>query len=100
MAITQPNRLPEVLAALCRSEGRADLVSEQAIREVTLNLARQGLCVEPTSALAATAAAELLSKGLIQPEETMVIVPTDTGLKALARLTEFLEGVDAEAARL
>lgn len=91
-AIAQPNRLPDVLAALRRSEGGAVLVPEQAIREATLDLARQGLCVEPTSALAAAAAAELLSRGLIQPEETTVIVLTGTGLKATARLTEFLEG--------
>ncbi len=94
-AIEHPIRLPEVVEALRRSAGGAVLVTESAIQQTTLTLARQGLYVEPTSAMAAAAAAELLSRGTIRSDETTVVVLTGTGLKATARLTEFLEGKQA-----
>ena len=89
-AIATPIRLREVLGVLQRSQGGAVMLAEEEIAAVTLELARGGIYVEPTSAQAAAAFAKLLRAGTISPEETTVVVLTGTGLKATARIAELL----------
>ena len=89
-AIAQPLRLPEVLAALRGSGGGAVLLDEAEIGRATLDLARMGVYVEPTSAQAAAAFARLLADGTITPGQTTVLVLTGTGLKATPRIAELL----------
>ena len=57
-AIAQPIRLREVLGTLRETRGGAVTLTEKEIAEATLDLARIGIYVEPTSAQAAAAFAQ------------------------------------------
>jgi threonine synthase len=89
-AIAQPIRLTEVLGALRETRGGAVMLSEAEIAAATLELARIGIYVEPTSAQAAAAFARLLAAGTVTPEQTTVLVLTGSGLKATPRIAELL----------
>ena len=97
-AIAQPIRLAEVLGALRETRGGAVMLSEVEIGAATLELARIGIYVEPTSAQAAAAFAKLLGAGTITAEQTTVLVLTGSGLKATPRIAELL-GVGYERER-
>ncbi len=66
-SIAQPVRGREVLAALRRSGGGTVAVSEAAIEAALMELARTGLYVEPTCAMAAAALSDLTASGAIRP---------------------------------
>ncbi len=85
-SIASPVRAREVLAALRRSRGATVAVSEAEIEKALFELARIGLYVEPTSALAAAAFSQLLERGVIQSSETTVLVLTGAGLKTTQRV--------------
>jgi threonine synthase len=89
-AIAQPIRLREVLGVLRESGGGALLLSETEIGAATLELARSGIYVEPTSAQTAAAFARLLESGAVTPKQRTVLVMTGTGLKATPRIAELL----------
>jgi len=89
-AIARPVRLAEVLGALRETGGGAAMLTEQEIADATLDLARIGCYVEPTSAQAAAAFAKLLAAGAVAPEQTTVLVLTGSGLKATPRIAELL----------
>jgi threonine synthase len=89
-AIAQPIRLAEVLGTLRETRGGAVMLSEEEIAAATLDLARIGIYVEPTSAQAAAAFRKLLAAGTITPEQTTVLVLTGSGLKATPRIAELL----------
>jgi threonine synthase len=90
-AIAQPIRLPEVLQILRDTGGGAVMLSEAEIGAATLDLARGGVYVEPTSAQAAAAFAKLIAGGTIRADETTVVVLTGTGLKATPRIAGLME---------
>jgi threonine synthase len=89
-AIAQPVRLTEVLGALRETRGGAVMLSEQEIAAATLDLARIGIYVEPTSAQTVAAFGRLLGAGTITPGQTTVLVLTGSGLKATPRIAELL----------
>jgi threonine synthase len=89
-AIAQPIRLAEVLGTLRATRGGAVTLSEDEIGAATLDLARIGIYVEPTSAQVAGAFRKLLDAGAITPEQTTVLVLTGSGLKATPRIAELL----------
>jgi threonine synthase len=89
-AIAHPIRLREVLGTLRETEGGAVTLTEKEIAEATLDLARVGIYVEPTSAQVAAAFAKLLKTGTITPEQTTVLVMTGSGLKATPRIAGLL----------
>lgn len=89
-AIAQPLRTAEVSQVLKDSNGSAVMLSEEEIGAATLELARTGIYVEPTSAQAAAAFAKLLAAGTITPDQTTVVVLTGTGLKSTPRIAELL----------
>jgi threonine synthase len=89
-AIAAPIRLPEIAEALAATKGGAVLLSEAEIAEATLDLARQGIYVEPTCAQAAAAFGKLLAAGTLHPDDTTVVVLTGTGIKATPRIAELL----------
>ncbi len=89
-AIAQPIRLAEVLGTLRETRGGAVTLTEDEIGAATLDLARIGIYVEPTSAQAAAAFRKLLAAGTITPEQTTVLVLTGSGLKATPRIAELL----------
>ena len=65
-------------------------LTEAEIAQATIDLARQGVYVEPTSAQTAGALRKLLQAGTISPGQTTVLVLTGTGLKATPRIAELL----------
>ena len=76
------------------------MLSEDEIGAATLDLARIGIYVEPTSAQAAAAFRKLLDAGAITPEQTTVLVLTGSGLKATPRIAELLgSGVVSSGSR-
>jgi threonine synthase len=89
-AIAQPIRLREVLGTLRGSRGGAVQLTEAEIMQATLDLARIGVYVEPTSAQAAAALRKLLDTGTITNEQTTVLVLTGSGLKATPRIAAML----------
>ncbi len=89
-AIAQPIRLPEVLGALRETRGGAVMLSEDEIARATLDLARTGIYVEPTSAQVSAALARLLEAGAITPDQTTVLVLTGSGLKATPKIADLL----------
>jgi len=89
-SIAQPVRGRAVLAALRRSGGGTVAVSEAAIEAALMELARSGLYVEPTCAMAAAALTDLTASGAIRPDETVAVVLTGTGIKATPRIAELL----------
>src|SRR4029453_16986585 len=77
-----------------RHGGRAGGVvawEEGEIVEAPRGLARLGLYVEPTSAVAAAGLTRLLDAGVIRPQESTVLVLTGSGLKASATVGEVLK---------
>jgi threonine synthase len=81
----------EVLRAVRASGGAILAVEEAQIVGALRGLARRGLYVEPTSAVAAAGLARLLTSGAIRPGETTVLVLTGSGLKASATIGELLQ---------
>jgi len=90
-SIAQPVRGREVLAALRRSGGGTVAVSEASIEAALHELARSGLYVEPTCAMAAAALGDLSGRGAIRADETSVVVLTGTGIKATPRIADLLD---------
>ncbi len=89
-AIAQPLRTMEVNQVLADSQGGAVMLTEEEIAAATLDLARTGIYVEPTSAQAAAAFARLLAAGTITADQTTVVVLTGSGLKSTPRIAELL----------
>ncbi|CAN5577004.1 pyridoxal-phosphate dependent enzyme [soil metagenome] len=89
-SIAAPVRGDEVVAALRDSGGGAVNLTEREIIAATLDSARQGLYIEPTSALAAAGARKLLRSGVIARSESSVLVLTGSGLKATESVSSFL----------
>jgi threonine synthase len=89
-AIAQPVRLAEVLGTLRQTRGGAVVLSEAEIGAATLDLARNGIYVEPTAAQAAAAFGKLLAAGAVTPEQTTVLVLTGSGLKTTQRIAELV----------
>ncbi|MDT3398898.1 pyridoxal-phosphate dependent enzyme [Streptomyces sp. B1866] len=85
-AIRKPVRLPEVLAAVRRSEGDMAAVPEADIAAAARRLAATGLFAEPTSATAAAALDTFRARGALRAGETTVVLLTGSGLKAQAAM--------------
>ena len=82
--------MAEVLAAVRGSGGAIVAVTEDEIVAALRALARRGLYVEPTAAAAAAGLTQLLATGVIERDETTVLVLTGSGLKASERIGELL----------
>lgn len=81
--IPKPARGAEVLWALGRCQGKALTVSEEEIIQAQGELAqKEGVYVEPTSALALAGLKRLASAGEIKEGERVVLPLTGSGLKA------------------
>ena len=82
IAVSQPVRSREVLAAARDSGGGVIAVSESEIFDAYQRLARIGIYVEPTSATAATGVDVLRRDGHISATESVVVILTGSGLKS------------------
>lgn len=81
-------RTAECVAALTDTNGGAVAVAEEKILPAVRMLARKGVLVEPSCALAATAYEQLVADGTISAEDDTVVVMTGNGLKSLDALME------------
>jgi threonine synthase len=81
--VADPPRADEILGAIDRSGGTALAVDDPAIVSKVNELARGGLLVEPTSAVAFVGLDRARADGLIAQDEDVVVVSTGSGLKAL-----------------
>ena len=88
-SIARPVRGRDLLGALRESGGGTVAVREDEIATGLRDLARQGIYVEPTSAVAIAGVRQLLARGAIQPTEVTVVMLTGSGLKA----TETIRGL-------
>jgi threonine synthase len=88
-SIARPVRGRELLAALRESDGGTVAVEEDEIAAGLRDLARQGIYVEPTSAVAMAGVRRLLARREIAPGEITVVMLTGSGLKA----TEAIRGL-------
>ena len=91
IATPRPTRVAEVLRAVRETGGTVVAVEEAEIVPALRDLARRGLYVEPTSAVAAAGLTRLLASGVIRPQEHTVLVLTGSGLKASATIGELLK---------
>ena len=89
IATPKPTRVVDVLRAV-RDTGGSIVAVEEAVQALR-DLARRGLYVEPTSAVAAAGLSRLLAAGVIRPQEYTVLVLTGSGLKASATTGELLK---------
>ncbi|HJR05532.1 MAG TPA: threonine synthase [Methylomirabilota bacterium] len=91
IATPKPTRVADVLRAVRDTGGSILAVEEAEIVQALRDLARRGLYVEPTSAVAAAGLSRLLTAGVIRPQEDTVLVLTGSGLKASATTGELLK---------
>jgi len=80
ITIAQPVRGRQILAAVRETGGAVLAVSDEETLRARDELARRGLYVEPTSAVAIAALLQL--RGIIGPEELTVVPLTGSGLKS------------------
>ncbi|MCD5407666.1 threonine synthase [Candidatus Bipolaricaulota bacterium] len=82
VCIPLPPRGREILATLREVKGVALAVAEEEIEAAWRELpVREGIYVEPTSAVAVAGLRRLCAAGVIEPGERVVVVLTGTGLK-------------------
>ena len=89
IAIAQPIRGRQIVAAIKESEGEIISVSESQIRDSLRMMGRIGYYIEPTSAVA-IAGAKTYLKGT-PSGETIVVSLTGTGLKATRKMMDLKE---------
>lgn len=86
IASATPVRLREVLNAVHASDGSITTVEEDEIIAALRDLGRMGYFVEPTSATACAGLSKLLADGTIGRDETVAVVLTGSGLKAVEKI--------------
>ena len=79
VAIVKPARADRILQGLRESGGGVISCSEQKIRHAYFSLAEKGMFVEPTSALAAAAIAQI--SGTLKPGASIMVALTGSGMK-------------------
>ncbi|ELZ28829.1 l-threonine synthase [Halosimplex carlsbadense 2-9-1] len=79
--IRDPARLDQILDAVDETDGDAVAVGPDATERERDRLARAGFHVEPTCATATAALAEYRDRGVLGPDDDVVVALTGTGLK-------------------
>jgi threonine synthase len=90
-SIAKPVRGRELLNAVRMSEGGSVAVGELEIVRAQQDLARNGIYIEPTSAVAAAGLRQLLANGVIDPRSRTVVLLSGHGLKATEMIQRVLE---------
>ncbi len=80
--IAEPARREQILAAIERTGGDAVAVGRAATEAARERLDRAGISVEPTCAVGPAALSDLRERGLVGPDEDVVVALTGSGLKA------------------
>ncbi|MGE4220616.1 MAG: threonine synthase [Alphaproteobacteria bacterium] len=86
IAASQPVRLKEVLDALTESGGRCVAVSEDEIAAALHRFCSMGLFVEPTTAAVGAGLTRFLADGHLRADETVAVILTGSGLKAVEKI--------------
>ena len=79
--IREPTRLGQILAAVDATDGDAIALSEGAVEAELEALHRRGFYTEPTCAVAPAALREYRERGVLSPDDDVVVPLTGTGLK-------------------
>ncbi len=90
IASERPVRLAEVLAAVHRTKGAILAVEEEEIVAALRRLCGMGYFVEPTSAVAGAGLSRLFADRQIGADETVVVILTGSGLKAVDKIGQAL----------
>jgi len=90
IACVKPVRGKRILEIAQETGGCFEIVSEKEIMEGWEDLARRGIYVEPTSAVVVKAIDRLHRKGLLNSEESIVLILTGIGLKATDTLGKYV----------
>ena len=94
IACVKPVRGKKILEIARLTDGCFEIVSEKEIIEGWKDLARQGIYVEPTSAVVFKAIDRLSRKGLLNSQESIVLILTGIGLKATDTLGKYVSAGD------
>jgi len=90
IACVKPVRGKRILEIAQETGGCFEIVSEKEIMDGWKDLARRGIYVEPTSAVVVKAIDRLHRKGLLNSEESIVLILTGIGLKATDTLGKYV----------
>jgi threonine synthase len=90
IACIKPIRGKEILEIARLTNGGFEVVSEAQIVEGWHELCRQGIYVEPTSAVVVKAIDRLLERKLVSPDDHIIVILTGIGLKATETLGQYL----------
>ncbi len=90
--LAKPPRGPEILRRTAETNGGVVSVSDEQLWDALGRLARNGIYVEPTSAVAPAGLDLLRATGRIAPGERVVVALTGSGLKAGDRIRAGLLG--------
>lgn len=90
IACARPTRGREILEVARLTGGFFEIVSEKEILEGWKELNRQGIYVEPTSAVVVKALGRLALKSLLDHRENIVLILTSSGLKATEKLSGYV----------
>jgi threonine synthase len=85
-----PIRSQMIMEAMNSTDGAFTVVSEEDIEDGIKILARQGIYVEPTSAVVVKAFDHFVQTEVIRYDDLIVSVLTGSGLKATDKLTKML----------
>jgi threonine synthase len=88
--LAAPPRGRQILAALRATGGSAIAVDDDALWKALLGMARHGVYLEPTSAIAVAGLEALRQQGVVGPSEEVVVAITGSGLKAGDRIGQRL----------
>lgn len=86
IAIAQPLRWRQILAAVHATGGQIVTAAEEEIMQAVVTWARRGILMEPTSATALAAYAALSRNGLFGRSATVVAPITGCGVKSAAQI--------------
>jgi threonine synthase len=86
ISIAQPIKKVEAVAAVRKTHGSVEAVSEAEILEALRAAAKAGFYVEPTTAATIAGALRLQKTGVISAAETTVVLLTGNGLKATDKI--------------
>lgn len=81
-----PIRGSKVLLAVKNSGGVIIAAEEREIWESLQKVSKLGFYIEPTSAASTAGLSQLISKGIIKPKDSTVVILTGFGLKATDKI--------------
>lgn len=104
IAVGVPRNVVKAVRALDESGGTSVLVSDEAILEAEVLLgSSEGIYAEPAAAAPVAGVQKALTEGIVQPDETVAIVSTGTGLKdteSAQRATGGVQRIDPDLAEV